>query len=418
MYTAEANALGGTKKGSTAKKTMTTTNKKLSPSSMYQTATKSSNSDISNKSLNSAYAQGGSGGSGGYVDATPNVDESYSSSYSRSGRGGSGSDGGDGYYEVEGYGADGSDWLQQMIDAQVGAAYSNYSKALQNAANAYNFQKGNTQNAYNTANQRIDTQWSKTADTLRKNLESTLGSLKENYDYGEGVQRSDANDSLTQAYINYMMNKRDMAQNLAAAGISGGATESSLANLYNNYGNSRNTINNTLAKNLAQLLNTYNNNVSSANRAYNSEFNTAQNNYTNYVNELAQNYASAMNQLEANYADYKNSYENNLYNALMGVYSGSSISGLANAFANLSSVSGNPMNAVTLNVPSIGALANEGAYTNTLAGLMNNMDAAALNYTPTENALGVDLYNTRQGSDLGSVTDYAKYLAMLEQMAG
>ena len=131
----------------------------------------------------------------------------------------------------------------------------------------------------------------------------------------------------------------------------------------NNYGNSRNGIKETLANNLAQLANTYQNNTASANQLYNQQYADAMNNYVNQLNSL----------------------EQMLANNMMSSYSGSSLSSLA-------------------------------GYAKTLADLQNSMADAAAGYTPTQNSLNVDLVNTTQGYDPGSVTDYAKYQAMVQNM--
>ena len=328
MYTAEANVLGGNKKSSaTAKKN----------NSVYV-----AQGGTLSKTLNPTYATPTTNTVSRAVDDTPEVDEDFEGSGGR-GRGGSGGGGGEGYAYAEesGGGMDYWSMLAYMMEQQRAAAEAAYTKSRANLETAYN-------NTY---------------DSLKNNLNSALGRMEENYKYGEGIQRDDANKSLQQAYINYMMNRRNLAQNMAAAGISGGATESSLANMYNNYGNSRNNINTTLAQNLRDLQNTYENNVASANQAYNSQWAEANQSYNNYLNQLEQMLAGWQ---QSN-------------------YSGSNLSSLAN-------------------------------FASTLADLTGNMSAAAGVFTPTNNNLGVDVYNTRQGTDLGSVTDYAKYLAMLEQM--
>ena len=328
MYTAEANVLGGNKKSSaTAKKN----------NSVYV-----AQGGTLSKKLNPTYATPTTNTVSRAVDDTPEVDEDFEGSGGR-GRGGSGGGGGEGYAYAEesGGGMDYWSMLAYMMEQQRAAAEAAYTKSRANLETAYN-------NTY---------------DSLKNNLNSALGRMEENYKYGEGIQRDDANKSLQQAYINYMMNRRNLAQNMAAAGISGGATESSLANMYNNYGNSRNNINTTLAQNLRDLQNTYENNVASANQAYNSQWAEANQSYNNYLNQLEQMLAGWQ---QSN-------------------YSGSNLSSLAN-------------------------------FASTLADLTGNMSAAAGVFTPTNNNLGVDVYNTRQGTDLGSVTDYAKYLAMLEQM--
>ena len=225
-------------------------------------------------------------------------------------------------------------------------------------------QRAAAQAAYDASVGRLNQAWANTQNSLSSNLNSTLDSLKRNYKYGEGVAKDDAAKSLREAYVNYMMNKRNLNQNLAAAGMSGGATESSMAKLFNNYGTSRNGINTTLANNLAELLNTYQNNTASANQLYNQQYADAMNNYVNQLNSL----------------------EQMLANNVMSSYSGSSLSSLAN-------------------------------YASTLAGLQNAMSEAAGAYTPTQNTLEINRLNTTQGNDMGSITDYAKYQNMIQQMA-
>ena len=225
-------------------------------------------------------------------------------------------------------------------------------------------QRAAAQAAYDASKARLDEAWGNTKGSLDKNLQSTLNSLQRNYDYGAGIARKDAKNSLRQAYVNYMLNKRDLGQQLAAMGLSGGATESSLAKLLNEYGNSRGGINETLANNLAQLANTYQNNTASAEQLYNTQYADAMNNYIGQLNNL----------------------EQMLANNMMGSYSGSSLSSLA-------------------------------SYAKTLADLQNNMADATGAYTPTQNTLDLNLVNTTQGSDTGSVTDYAKYQNMVQNLA-
>lgn len=321
MVTAEANVLGGNKKATTQKKTILTTPKTLN--SKYTTSTPAPTATRD------------------YVDDTPEVEDDYEGG-GRGGRVSGSSDGGGAYAEA--YGSEGMDYMSMLYQMM----------AMQKAA---------AEEAYMKSKANLDTAYGNTYKTLQDNLNSALGRMEENYKYGEGIQRDDANKSLQQAYINYMMNKRNLAQNLAASGISGGATESSLANMYNNYGNSRNSINTTLAQNLKDLQNTYENNIASANQAYNSQWADANRAYNEYLNGLEQMLAGWQ---QSN-------------------YSGSNLNSLA-------------------------------GFVDTLAGLTGNMGAAAYNFTPTNNTLGVDLYDTLQGNNMGTVTDYAKYLAMLEQM--
>ena len=278
---------------------------------------------------------------GAYVTVTPvpTTGGGGSSSKAGSGSGGSGSQaisvGGGG-------GTDYASMINGMLEQQRAAA----------------------QAAYNASRGRLEEAWSNTQNALRSNLDNALANLQRQYDYGSGVMNDDAKKSLREAYINYMLNKKNLNQGLSAMGVSGGATESSMANMYNNYGNSRNGINQTLADNLADLLNNYQNNVASANQTYNSQYADAMNNYVNNLNGL----------------------ESALANNMMSSFSGGSLSNLAN-------------------------------YAATLAGLQDTMAKQATQYTPTENTMAVDQITTSQGNNTGSVTDYAKWQAMVNNLA-
>ena len=224
-------------------------------------------------------------------------------------------------------------------------------------------QRAAAEQAFNNSRARLESAWGDTLGSLNANRESALNQLRNNYDYSSGQAQDDANKSLREAYVNYMLNKRNMNQNLSAMGVSGGASESSLANMYNSYGNSRNNINTTLADNLAALLNAYQNNVAGVEQAYNSQFADARNNYMSQLNAL----------------------ESALANNAISNYSGGNLSNLAN-------------------------------YASTLSNLVGNM--ANTQWTPTENTLGINTVSTQQGvaNDPGTSTTYAKYKALMDDM--
>lgn len=224
-------------------------------------------------------------------------------------------------------------------------------------------QRAAAQAAYNNAMGRLQDAWGNTQNALRANLDSTLGNLENQYNYSSDKLNNDASKSLREAYINYMLNKKNLAQGLSAMGLSGGATESTQANMYNNYGNSRNNINTTLNDNLASLLNNYQNNVANANQLYNTQYADAINNFTNNINAL----------------------ESALASNLVGSYSGGNLTNLA-------------------------------SFANQLGQLTSNL--ANAQYTPTQNTLGVNAVSTTQANDMGTYTDYAKYLLQQEMAKG
>lgn len=105
---------------------------------------------------------------------------------------------------------------------------------------------------------------------LAQNYANSVKSVNDRYNFDEQNLRNDAEKQLREAYINYMMNRKNAANDMARLGYTGGVTESNLARMNNNYGTIRNDINRrldegvreyTLKRNaeLLSLLNNYNN---------------------------------------------------------------------------------------------------------------------------------------------------------------
>lgn len=226
-------------------------------------------------------------------------------------------------------------------------------------------QRAAAEAAYNAGMSRLNEAWNTKQGALKSNLSSTLSNLGRQYNSSKNEVTNDANKSLREAYVNYMLNKKNLNQNLTARGVGGGAAESTMAGMYNSYGNSRNDINTTLNDNLTSLEDTYQTNIASANQQYNSA----------YADALSQ-YMSAQSQMEQNLA-----------NSIVGSY-GDMIS-------------------------SLGSLNSD--YVNTLSKLLENQQS--YEYMPTENTLGVDSATTTQENLLGTVTDYAKWLQFAQNYA-
>ena len=225
-------------------------------------------------------------------------------------------------------------------------------------------QRAAAESAYRAGMERLGQAWDTKTGALKDNLNSTLANLQRQYDSSKNEVNADANKSLREAYINYMLNRKNLNQNLSAQGIGGGAAESTQAGMYNNYGTSRNNINTTLNDNLTSLENMYQGNIASAQQQYNSAYANALSDYLNYQNQL----------------------EQNLANSIVGSY-------------------GNM-------VSSLGSL--DSGYTDTLYNLLEKQ--AAYEYANTQNTLGRDSVSTQATNNIGSVTDWAKYQAMIQQM--
>lgn len=136
-----------------------------------------------------------------------------------------------------------SDYLNQMMEA---------------AANTYNSNMNSIANAYNASR-----------NALNANHNMTLDRLASENDRSQRAIGRDADNSQRQAYINKMLQDRNLRQQMSALGMNGGASESTSRSLANNYSNARNQIDTQRNASLSDLANTYENNVSNALQAYN-----------------------------------------------------------------------------------------------------------------------------------------------------
>ena len=304
---------------------------------------------FSSTELNAMYQATNRGSLGGNQYATPTTSTTKKVTISKPSSGSTGSN------SVSTPSYSGVDYASQLANlyAQQQAQAQAYA-AQQRAA---------AESAYRAGMERLGQAWDTKTGALKDNLNSTLANLQRQYDSSKNEVNADANKSLREAYINYMLNKKNLNQNLTAQGIGGGAAESTMAGMYNNYGNSRNNINTTLNDNLTSLENTYQGNISNANQQYNSAYANALSDYLNYQNQL----------------------EQNLANSIVGSY-------------------GNM-------VSSLGSL--DSGYTNALYDLLQKQ--AAYEYQNTKNTLGVDNVSTSTLNNIGTVTDWAKYLNSMRQ---
>lgn len=202
-------------------------------------------------------------------------------------------------------------------------SYANYLAMLEAQLAA---QRAAAQEAYNRNMSRIASAYDSARGSIRGNYDSTVGRLNAARDKSMGEVNSDAEKSLREAYINNMLSKKNLDQRLAAMGYNGGATETSMAQLANNYGSSRTDINEVLNRNIANLEQTYGDNLASALQSYN----------------------SAMSNLDMQKMQLEMQAENALNNA-----SASSMSGIGS----LLSMDSTYLNALA------GALTNQGNYT-------------------------------------------------------
>lgn len=163
-----------------------------------------------------------------------------------------------------------------------------YAQRQQAAQDAYDRSKALLDEAYNTASGNYANIYNSGKNQLGKAYENSLGKINAN-----------ATDAFRQAYVNRMLSEKNLSQRLAAMGISGGASESAMAGLLNNYGNARNGIQRTLDSNRNDL----------------------EMNYSSNLNDLYNAYQSQMAALDQNRASQLAQLLNNLNNQIAGVQS-------------------------------------------------------------------------------------------------
>lgn len=198
--------------------------------------------------------------------------------------------------------------------ANASALYSALLGAYQNnnAQDYYNQMRAAAQSAYDRGMNALNSAYDSQLGSLSSNLDSTKGQLLNAYNQSKQNINDDAESSLKQAYINNMLSLRNLGQQMSAQGLTGGAAESTIASMLNNYGNARNNINTTANKNLSSLESNYNDNLASAIQAYNSAVAQAQlqkaTQAINLENALANNQISALGDyqslMQAQNSDY------------------------------------------------------------------------------------------------------------------
>lgn len=244
--------------------------------------------------------------------------------------------------------------------------------------------------AYENNMARIASMYENVAGNLGSNYDSTVSRLNAARNKSMGEINTDAENSLRQAYINNELTKRGLNQRLSAMGYNGGATESTMANLANEYSRSRGGINTTRNDNLADLEQTYGDNLANALQAYN----------------------LAMNNLEMQRMSLENAAENARANASASDISGALtmdsgfITALQNALANQGNYQYDPSQATNDFVAGQAQQAQTASEGNAYAKYMAQQLLAAGN-SPTD----VNNYLLSQGYSQQTLQDILRQLA-------
>ena len=203
--------------------------------------------------------------------------------------------------------------LAEQLQAQQ-AYYEQQLRAQQEA------RQQAAQNAYNSNMSALENAYAKRLAGLDSNLASTKDLLTSSYNNSRDSLNASAEKSLQEAYINRMMNERNLRQQLNAQGLNGGASESAIASMLNNYGTSRNNINTATADSLRSLEETYNSNLANAQQKYNDAVSDAEATNLAYrmqlENDLANGVASSYSDLYSALANMDGNYANSMTNLI------------------------------------------------------------------------------------------------------
>lgn len=127
---------------------------------------------------------------------------------------------------------------------------------------------------------------------LEEQYQRSLEQLQNAFNRNKTTLNTSADDAKRQAYINYMTGRRNLSQELANNGLTGGASESIMANLYNTYGNNRAAIDRDYANALEQLGAQYEQGVATLGNNYGGEYADVLSNLYDNLATHSYNYAS------------------------------------------------------------------------------------------------------------------------------
>lgn len=134
----------------------------------------------------------------------------------------------------------------------------------------------------------------------QKAYDDMAATRQTSYDQSAGRVNEVANKALQEAYVNRMMGERNLGQQLSALGRSGGAAESTLLGLANQYGRVRGQHEGTRAESLGDLLTQLQTGQAEDRRVYNDALLNSENTYQNMLtqarNALAESEAQVLMQ--------------------------------------------------------------------------------------------------------------------------
>lgn len=265
--------------------------------------------DVTGQTLNPYATQAIANAAADLADRAKGGDTNNTNNYGyrAGGSGRTGGVGGTGAYDS----AYDLDALYDLLNRQLAEYNNQYDSLMANLLSAYDMNNASLDDYYNQILAVLGNNYADTESLLRGELGNSQQALED-----------DRRRALQEAYIARMMQEKQLADQLDAYGLSGGASESVMANLRNNYLNNRANVEEKVQTSLKDLLQNYLSNLSNARQNYNQSLMNAEQNRLSarqgYANNLAEAQANAANYL----ANARSGAYENLFNALAKQYLG------------------------------------------------------------------------------------------------
>jgi len=193
--------------------------------------------------------------------------------------------------------------------AQEAPAYSGSWNANELINDYMKYLNARAESAYNRNLEVLNDLYDDAAGRLRSNYNDSKTVLDTNKQNNTNAITADAEEAMRQAYINNMLSRKSLQQAMVAQGLNGGATETTRANMENNYGEARNAIDTTKNKNLAELLAQYQNNLAGLRQQLNSGLTDLDTQRMNYAMQMQSQLQNTLDSYADKLTDYMTDYQ-------------------------------------------------------------------------------------------------------------
>ena len=201
-------------------------------------------------------------------------------------------------------------------DLDLSTLYDLFNSRLNEYDNNYNSLIDSLMEMYGLNSSNLEDSYAQLLNALGLNYADTEGLLRSQYENSQSELENSRRRQLQEAYIARMMQQRNLGDQLDALGLTGGASETMLANLLNNYNNNRASVEEQIRSSLRDILNNYMTNQTSARQRYNDALMDAQQRQLNARQSLMNNLYNAQADALTNRARLRDIAYDDLFSTL------------------------------------------------------------------------------------------------------